>query len=133
MPRIRLLFATLMIAAALLFSAARAEYLHTEEFDAKAFAAAQSSGRGVLVAIGATWCPICSRQGAVLTRLANEPIYQDLLLLHVDYDAQPAVARTFRASEQGTLIGFRGTQEIGRLVGVTDEAAIRAFLNRIKA
>lgn len=132
MPRIRSLLATLMIAASLLFSAARAEYVHTEIFDAKAFAAAQSSGHGVLVAIGTEWCPVCSRQGALLTRLASEPIFQGLLLLHVDYDSQPAVARAFHANEQGTLIGFHGAQEIGRLVGVTDEATIRAFLNRIK-
>jgi len=121
-----------MIAAALLFSAVRAEYLHTEDFDARAFAAAQSSGRGVLVAIGTAWCPVCSRQGALLTRLSNETIYQDLLLLHVDYDSQPAVARAFHANEQGTLIGFHGAQEIGRLVGVTNETTIRAFLNKIK-
>jgi len=110
----------------------RAEYVHTEDFDHAAFAAAQASGRAIVVAIGADWCPVCSRQGAQLTHLAADPAYKHILILHVDYDTQRDLARALKAQEQGTLIAYRGANEIARVIGVVDEAGIRAFLNRLK-
>jgi thioredoxin 1 len=110
----------------------RAEYVHTEEFDHAAFAAAQSAGRAIVLAIGASWCPVCSRQGAQLTHLSADPAYRHVLILHVDYDTQRDLARSLKAQEQGTLIAYRGAGEITRVIGVVDEAGLRAFLNRLK-
>jgi len=115
----------------LLPTRAGADFLHVEKIDEAAFHAAQQEGKRIVVAIGADWCPVCSLQGARLTRLAAEPAFRPLLVLHVDYDANRAFARGLGGSEQGTLIGFHGTRELVRVIGVVEMSALRAFLNQV--
>ena len=84
-----------------------------------AFVAAQTAGKPILVDTYATWCDVCARQAPILDRLRREPKYKDLVTFKVDFDTQKDVMRKFNARVQSTLICFRGTKEVGRLVGET--------------
>ncbi len=99
-------------------------------FDDKAFAAAQTAGRPILVDIAASWCPTCKAQKPIIEKLSAEPQYKDLLIFEVDFDAQKDVLKKFGARTQSTLIVFKGDKETGRSVGSTDESAIGDLLRK---
>lgn len=103
-------------------AAERAEYTDA------AFAEAQAAGRPILVEVWASWCPTCKAQSAVLDPLTEEPRFADLVVLRVNYDTQKDVVRAFGAFRQSTLISFKGTEEVGRLIADTRSSAIEALL-----
>jgi thioredoxin 1 len=101
-----------------------------QAFDEKAFAAAQTEGKSILVDIAASWCPTCKAQKPIIEKLAAEPQYKNLLIFEVDFDARKDVLRKFGARVQSTLIVFKGDKETGRSVGSTDESAIGDLLRK---
>lgn len=123
-----------LVAAALVGTAmAGAARAAGETFDAAAFAAAQAAGKPILVSVHADWCPVCTKQKPILSRLGADPAMQGLVMFVVDFDAQKEVAQRFGAQKQSTLIVFRGAAERDRSVGVTDEAALKALLAKAVA
>lgn len=126
----RFLVAAALAGAAAWAGAARAA---GQKFDTAAFAAAQAAGKPILVAVHADWCPVCTKQKPILSRLGAEPGLKDLVMFVVDFDAQKDVAQRFGAQKQSTLIVFRGGVERDRSVGVTDEAALKALLAKAMA
>lgn len=99
-------------------------------FDAKAFAAAQDAGKPILVEIHAGWCPTCKAQKPILDKLSGQPKYSGIERFRVDYDAQKDAVKQFGAKVQSTLVVFKGRNETARSVGDTDEARIRALLDK---
>ncbi len=121
----RVLLATALAAMPALMPAMAA----TEaKFEQAAFAAAQAAGKPILVEVHADWCPTCAKQKPILGRLGEDPANKDLVRFVVDFDAQKDVVRALGARMQSTLIAFRGKQEVGRSVGVIDEAQIKALV-----
>jgi hypothetical protein len=53
-----------------------------------------------------------------------------LKIFRVDFDAQKAVVKQFKAQMQSTLIVFKGSAEQGRSVGDTRQASIAALLDK---
>ena len=99
-------------------------------FSADAFKAAQASGGPILVEIHADWCPTCKAQKPILDELTAAPKFKDLKIFRVDFDAQKAVVKQFKAQMQSTLIVFKGSAEQGRSVGDTRQASIAALLDK---
>lgn len=99
-----------------------------QPFEAKAFKAAQESGQPVLIEIHADWCPTCRAQEPILERLSKMPGFAKLARFRVDFDQQKSAVKQFGAKYQSTLVLFKGKDEVGRSVGETDEAKIRALL-----
>lgn len=97
-------------------------------FSAERFEAAQAAGRTILVDVAASWCPVCKAQRPVIDRLTASNRFKDIVVLEVDFDAQKDVVKRFGARSQSTLIVFKGAREVGRSVGDTSEAGIRALL-----
>lgn len=95
-------------------------------YDAKAFAAAQAAGKIILVDVFASWCPVCKRQQAIIQNIEKER--PSLVVFRVDYDTAKDVLRTFRVQQQGTLILFKGKDEVGRLIMSGDPDHIRALV-----
>lgn len=114
----------------LVITATAAFAAESRTFDDKAFAAAQTAGKPILIDIAASWCPTCKAQKPIIEKLAAEPQYKDLLILEVDFDAQKDVLKKFGARTQSTLIVFKGDKETGRSVGSTDESAIGDLLRK---
>ena len=99
-------------------------------FDARAFDAAQNAGKPVLVEVHAYWCPTCKAQLPVLDKLSKEPKYSDIVRFRVDFDSQKDVVKLFKARIQSTLVLYKGRNEVARSAGETDEARIRAMLDK---
>lgn len=128
----RSLLAALLGGSAMMMAAPAGAAIEAK-FDAAAFAAAQAAGKPILVAVHADWCPVCTKQKPILSRLGADPAMKDLMVFVVDFDTQKDVVRRFGAQMQSTLIVFRGSVERDRSVGVTDEAALKALLGKAVA
>ncbi len=101
-----------------------------QPFDAKAFEAAQTAGRPILIDVSAPWCPTCKAQAPILQKLTADPKFKNLAVFVVDFDSRKDVLRDFNVRTQSTLIVFKGKQEAGRSTGDTNAASIAALLNK---
>lgn len=99
-------------------------------FTPAALQAAQASGKPILVEVSAPWCPTCRAQKATLARLLPESAYADLVVFDVDFDSQKPALKRLRATQQSTLIVFRGEREAGRSLGETDAKSIAALIGK---
>lgn len=99
-----------------------------EAFDDAQFKAAQQSGKAILVAVHADWCPTCRAQAPLIETLAQAPENAGLKVFRVDYDGQKEAVRQLRAVTQSTLIAYHGSQEVGRSIGETRKDAIAALI-----
>lgn len=100
----------------------------TVTYTPAAFDAAQKAGKSILVEIHATWCPTCKAQTPILSEIEKGADYKNLLVLHVDFDAQKDVVRRFGARMQSTLITFKSGKETGRSVDDTNPDSLAALL-----
>lgn len=98
-------------------------------FDQAAFQAAQAAGKPIIVEIHASWCPVCAKQKPVLSQLRDTD-YKDLVSFAIDFDSQKDLVARFGARSQSTLIVFKGSNETGRSVGVSDPAALRTLVQK---
>jgi len=99
-------------------------------FSPESFEAAQNSGKPILIDIAASWCPTCKAQAPIISNLTSSDAFKDMVVLQVDFDEQKAVVRSLGAQSQSTLIVFKGRDEVGRSVGDTDPASIKALLSK---
>jgi thioredoxin 1 len=102
-------------------------------FTPAAFKAAQDAGRPILVEVHAVWCPVCAKQKPILAKLTAEPAFRGLAVFRVDFDSQKDIVRDFKVPMQSALIVFHGGAEKGRSIGDTNEASIRALLQKASA
>ena len=123
MTRIDYLTAITFAAAAAAVSAP-AYAAAIQPFDMAVFKAAQAEGRPILVDAHAGWCPICHLQAPTLAKLSQDPAFEKVLILRINYDKQSAERQALGIRRQSTLIAYRGAQETGRSVGVTSPKAI---------
>ena len=95
-----------------------------------AFDAALKDGKSILVEIHATWCPTCKAQAPILSDLEKDSKFENLLVVHVDFDSQKDAVRRFGARMQSTLIAFKDGKETARSVGATDRASLADLLSK---
>lgn len=106
---------------------------HAQEFKPYAKAAFDqmvASGQPVLVHVHADWCPVCKRQQGVLGPLMREQGFAKVNAVVVDFDKETAFKTANKVTGQSTLIVFKGGKEVGRAVGATDPAALRALVSK---
>jgi thioredoxin 1 len=97
-------------------------------FEKNAFEAAQSAGDPILLHVAAAWCETCQAQKAVLDKLEKDPTLSKYVIFWIDFDTEKDVMRSFGVRGRSTLIAFKGKAEVGRLVGDTREASIKALM-----
>lgn len=97
-------------------------------FDPNAFAAAQATGRPVLVEVHADWCPVCVKQQPVISELLSQPRFRQYQVLTVDFDSQKDALRALGVRYQSTLIVFKGKQEVARSTGETAKDKLAELL-----
>lgn len=100
------------------------------EFDQSKFEAAQAAGKPILLHVSATWCETCRAQKEVLENLEGDPKFSDYRIYTIDFDTGKDAMRTFGATSRSTMIVFKGTTEMGRLVGDTQEETIKALMEK---
>jgi len=99
-------------------------------FDPQALAAAQATGKPVLVEVFADWCSTCAQQRSVLSELLRQPAYKDYQVLIVDFDQQKDALKLLGVRDRSTLIVYKGKEEKGRLTWETSRDGIAALLNK---
>ncbi len=125
----RITFLTGALATVLLV-AAGAHAATQQAWDKAAFAAAQAAGKPILIAVHAPWCPTCAKQTPILSELAKDPGFKDMVMMTVDFDSQKDIVNSFGVRTQSTLIVFHGKTETGRSTGETDAGKIKALLSK---
>ncbi len=97
-------------------------------FSRAALVAAQAKGEPILVDVAASWCPTCMSQHRTVTRLIANKQFDRLHIFKLDYDKQKPEWQALGTHKQGTLIGYKGKHEVGRIEFQTDETQIRQLL-----
>ncbi|WP_457796587.1 thioredoxin family protein [Methylocystis sp. S23] len=119
-----------LLAAAAFLAAMSAVSAAETPFSQEAFAAARAAGKSVIIHIYAPWCPTCRAQEPILRRLESDPKFSEVERFRVDFDGQKDAVRALKATNQSTIIVYKGAKEVGRSVGETDEKAISALLDK---
>lgn len=112
-------------AVAVVLGSVAAHALEVKAYTPSDFAQAQANEQPVVLHFHADWCPTCRAQDKVLQSMLSHPGL-DVTVLVVDYDNERALRRRFNVRTQSTFVVLHGESERARLVGVTDEAQIRA-------
>ena len=80
----------------------------------------------VLVDFWAPWCTYCRRIGPALDRIADSR--QDILVVKVNIDEEPDLARQERIEVIPTLVVYKEGFEMGSIVAPESKARIEEFL-----
>jgi thioredoxin 1 len=99
-----------------------------EKISAAAFPTAVRNGV-VLVDFFAQWHGPCHKQYDVLNALADsDRLPEEVKVTKLDIDEAPVIAAKFEVDIIPTLVVFKDGEEIGRIVGVTDEENVMKLL-----
>ena len=80
----------------------------------------------VLVDFWAPWCTYCRRIDPALDKLADNR--KDVLIVKVNVDEEPELARREQIEVIPTLVLYRGGEAIGSIVAPESKAMIDAFI-----
>ena len=101
-----------------------------QKFTEIAFDQLQLAEKPVLIDIHASWCGVCKKQSAIINEyFANHP-NSELTVLKVDYDTQTEWVRYFKAPRQSTLVLYKGSRELGKVIAETNKEKLFSFLNK---
>lgn len=85
----------------------------------------------VLVDFYADWCGPCRMMTPILEKVAKE-VQGNAVVGKIDIDRAQKIASQFQVTSIPTLILYKEGKEVGRLVGLRDEAAVKQFINGAK-
>lgn len=117
-------------ATAVASTAPVARALEEGKFERTAFEAAQAAGKPILLHVFAEWCETCHAQKEVIDELEADPKFRVYSIYTIDFDTEKDVMRSFDATSRSTLIVFKGTTEMGRLIGDTKEELIKVLMEK---
>ena len=81
----------------------------------------------VAVDFWAQWCPSCPRMTRALEGLAAD-VGDDLVVVTLDVDENPAAARAYRVLSLPTVLLFRAGEVTATVVGAKPPSALRRLL-----
>jgi len=99
-------------------------------YDQKTFDKLAQEGKPVVLAIHATWCPTCKAQKPIINELMGQRAYKDVTTLMIDFDTNKPLLQKYKVPMQSTLIGFKGTREVGRSVADTTHDGIESLIKK---
>jgi thioredoxin 1 len=89
-----------------------------------------AAGKPVVVYFHADWCPTCRAQQPIVDKLLGEPQFKPVTLFEADFDAETALEKSLKVTQQSTFVVFKQGHEATRSTGQTQEPAIRAVLEQ---
>ncbi len=81
-----------------------------------------------LVDFYADWCGPCRMMTPILEKMAQE-MQSSVTIGKLDVDHAQRIASTYQVTSVPTLILFKDGKEMGRVVGLRDEASLKEFIN----
>jgi len=118
-PALRSTVLTVMLGLACLAAQAAAM-----AFDRAAFDAAVAAGKPTAVHCHAGWCPTCKAQAPLVAELLGEARFKELTVFVADYDAESALKKQLKVTQQSTFVVFKGGKEVARSTGQTRKEAL---------
>jgi len=97
-----------------------------EHIDEKTFEATLSKGK-VLVDFSAQWCGPCRMMEPILDQLATD-LDGEVTIAKIDVEEAQSTALKYDVTTVPTLILFQDGEVKGRMVGVKDLKALKAFI-----
>lgn len=111
---------------ALAFSAPAIAMEQKATYEAAMFDKAQAGNQHIVVEVFKKGCPTCAAQQPGL-KAAREK-FPNATFVSVDFNGDAEPVERFKAVKQSTIIVYKGTNEVARIVGETDSDAIVAAI-----
>jgi len=89
-----------------------------------------NSEKPVLIDFSAEWCGPCKMMGPILKEVAGS-VGDNVRILKIDVDKNPAVAQQYRIVSVPTLMVFKNGEAVFRQSGVMQAPQIIDILNRL--
>lgn len=126
MKLIRTSIAAALTGLALAFVAPASAMEQKATYEAAMFDKAQTDNQHIVVEVFKKGCPTCAAQQPGLNSAKAK--FPNATFVTVDFlgDADPV--KRFQAVKQSTIIVYKGSKEVARLVGETDSDAIVAAI-----
>ena len=96
-------------------------------FSQKTFDDLRAAGKPVVVYVHADWCPVCKKQGPLVSTLEGQPQFKELTVLSANFDTEKALLKSLNVAHQSTFVAFKGNLEVGRSTGDTNQDSIAAL------
>lgn len=100
------------------------------EYDSKAFSTAQAQGRTIVLAFHKDGCATCASQDPKVRAVLKPMDSTKVVGFVVKFDADAAPAKQYGVVKQSTLVVLKGETVKAKELGLTDEAKIRALVNK---
>ena len=88
----------------------------------------QDENKTVILAFHHDGCSVSNHQDAILSQLVHEDAYETVNVMDVDYHNSEDLQRGLGVSEMGTLVIFKGADEVARTSGFVDKNDIVTLL-----
>jgi len=97
-------------------------------YEMSMFDKAQTDNQHIVVEVFKKGCPTCAAQQPGLNSAKAK--FPKATFVTVDFEGDAAPVARFKAVKQSTIIVYKGSKEVARLVGETDAAAIVAAIGK---
>ena len=120
----RKLFTTIFLFVCLTANAVEKKTNFSEEI----FENAKDSGKTVVVNSYEVWCGTCSKQTKILDQAEKE--FKDIFFLSYEQSKNKDIAQKLGIKFWTTIVGYKGENEIARIIGQTDKETIYCTIRK---
>jgi thiol-disulfide isomerase/thioredoxin len=128
MTLIRISIAAALTGLAMAFAAPVIAMEQKATYEAAMFDKAQADNKHIVVEVFKKGCPTCAAQQPGLNSAKAK--FPNATFVTVDFLGETDPVKRFQAVKQSTIIVYKGSKEVARLVGETDSDAIVAAIGK---
>ena len=100
----------------------------TTNFDLKKLFEIQKSGKTIVINSWNKYCSTCAAQTKVFDQAIKD--FKDVEFLFYEQDKNKDIAKTLGINYWTTIVVFKGQNEVGREMGLTDKDQIYSLINK---
>ena len=100
----------------------------TTNFDLKKLFKIQKSGKTIVINSWNKYCSTCAAQTKVFDQAMKD--FKDVEFLFYEQDKNKDIAKTLGINYWTTIVVFKGQNEVGREMGLTDKDQIYSLINK---
>ncbi len=100
----------------------------TTNFDLKKLFEIQKSGKTIVINSWNKYCSTCAAQTKVFDQAMKD--FKDVEFLFYEQDKNKEIAKTLGINYWTTIVVFKGQNEVGREMGLTDKDQIYNLINK---
>ena len=97
-------------------------------FSTEVFEKAKASGKTIVINSYEVWCGTCSKQTKILNQAEKE--FKDIVFLSYEQSKNKNVAQLLGIKFWTTIVVYKGSNEVTRVVGQTDKKVIYSAIQK---